>query len=96
MANTIIWKGAAFTIRMNASGAFLPSLFLHNTVEPPLFGLQTYGHLLLPGTIFSHAKLTSCPESVVHAGQGGVTSVQHATTVFTQSALSPSGFAKDA
>ena len=42
------------------NGQFLWSqLDANNTVEPPLFGLRTYGHLLLPGTIFGHTKFLS-------------------------------------
>ena len=62
-----------------------------STVEPPLFGLQTYGHLLLRGTIFSHTKLISCPKSAEGAGQGWVTCVNSVFSmqpVFAQSALS--------
>ena len=74
------------------------------TVEPPLSGLQTYGHLLLPGTIFSHTKLNKFPVlSQLRVLVGRVTCVNSVFSIQPQClhslhsvVLSPSGFSKDA
>ena len=59
----------------------------HETIS----GLRTYGWLLLPGTIFSNTKLIFCPLDSCACWSGASDlcklSIQHATTVFTQSAL---------